>query len=73
MCNEFRPVISLESSIEADIIVKISIVSFLNVILSFLLNGMLSDEKGVMLMVKNFFADFTINVFEKIVEAALLA
>lgn len=72
MCNEFRPVISLESSIEADI-VKISIVSFLNVILSFLLNGMLSDEKGVMLMVKKFFADFTINVFEKIVEAALLA
>lgn len=68
MCNEFKPVISLESSIEADI-VKISIVSFLNVILSFLLNGMLSDEKGVMLMVKSFLTDFIV----KVIEAALLA
>ena len=62
----------MELSIEA-VIVKIGIISLFNVILSFILNDMSSGEKGVMLMVKKFFADFTINVFEKIVETALLA
>ena len=72
MCNEFKPV--MESDFYAEeTLVRIFITCILSSFITFIFNYLFDKLKGMMRMAIKFLADVITKVFEKVVEAALLA